>query len=263
MLSFFICRFPGAGILLSGKVVEMIKIYAHRGYSGVYPENTMLSFMKAIEARVDGIELDIHYSKDKEIMIQHDEAMKRCTGLEGFIFDYTRSELEKINAGVVKDNEFGFTPIPSFDEYLDYIKDKKITTNVELKTAPVYYDGIEEKAVEMIYKAGLENNIIFSSFNWLSIVRVKKIAPEIPAGLLIDQRLFGMGALLGKEKMDFFHPYYATVDVDAVKDMHSYGVGVNVWTVDEEPEVLSMMSFKVDGIITNQPERVRKIVRNK
>ena len=241
----------------------MTKIFAHRGFSGVYPENTMLSFSKAVDAKVDGIELDIHYSKDKEIMIQHDEAMKRCTGLDGFIFDYTRSELEKINAGLIRNNDYGFTPIPSFEEYLSFIKDKNIITNVELKTAPVYYDGLEDKAVDMIYKFGLEKNMIFSSFNWLSIVRVKRIAPEIPAGLLIDQRLYNMGALLGKEGIEFFHPSYSTIDINTVKDMHANGVGVNVWTVDEEADVHSMLSFKVDGIITNQPERVKQIVRNK
>ena len=104
----------------------MVKIYAHRGFSSVYPENTMLAFQKAVDAKVNGIELDIHLSKDGHVMIQHDEAMKRCTGLDGFIFDYTRAELEKINAGLIKNNEFGFTPVPSFEEYLDFIKDKKM-----------------------------------------------------------------------------------------------------------------------------------------
>ena len=155
---------------------------------------------------------------------------------------------------------YAFLPVPSFEEYLDFIKDKKIVTNVELKTAPVYYDGIEEKAIDMIYKAGVEKNIIFSSFNWLSIVRAREIAPEIPSALLIEQRLFKMGPLFSKSGISYFHPYYLTVDENMVKDMHSNGVGVNAWTVDNESDILSMLSCKVDGIITNAPDKVQSLL---
>lgn len=240
----------------------MVRIFAHRGFSGMYPENTMLSFSKAVEAKADGIELDIHFSKDGEIMIQHDEAMRRTSGLDGFIFDYTRSELEKINAGSLFDNRFGFTPIPSFEEYLDFIKDKKIVTNIELKTAPVYYDGIEERAVDMVYRAGLEKSVIFSSFNWLSIVRLHKIAPELPVALLIDQRLYNMGPLFKREGISYFHPSHGTIDIDTVKDMRSNGVGINVWTVNDEADIITALNLKVDGIITNYPDRVRRLAKD-
>lgn len=240
----------------------MVRIFAHRGFSGMYPENTMLSFSKAVEAKADGIELDIHFSKDGEIMIQHDEAMRRTSGLDGFIFDYTRSELEKINAGSLFDNRFGFTPIPSFEEYLDFVKDKKIVTNIELKTAPVYYEGIEERAVDMVYRQGLEDSVIFSSFNWLSIVRLHKIAPELPVALLIDQRLYNMGPLFKREGISYFHPSYGTIDMDSVKDMRSNGVGINVWTVNDEADIITALNLKVDGIITNYPDRVRRLAKD-
>lgn len=240
----------------------MVRIFAHRGFSGMYPENTMLSFSKAVEAKADGIELDIHFSKDGEIMIQHDEAMRRTSGLDGFIFDYTRSELEKINAGSLFDNRFGFTPIPSFEEYLDFVKDKKIVTNIELKTAPVYYDGIEERAVDMVYRTGLEDSVIFSSFNWLSIVRLHKIAPELPVALLIDQRLYNMGPLFKREGISYFHPSYGTIDMDSVKDMRSNGVGINVWTVNDEADIITALNLKVDGIITNYPDRARRLAKD-
>ena len=123
-------------------------IIAHRGFSGAYPENTMLSFQKAVEYGADGIELDVHLSKDGELMIIHDESLKRTTGIDGFVFDYTRSELERINAGKTKNDEFGFTPIPSLEEYLSMIKGTGLYTNIELKTAPVCYPGIEEKTID-------------------------------------------------------------------------------------------------------------------
>ena len=150
-------------------------IIAHRGFSGTYPENTMLSFEKAVENGADAIELDVHLSKDGEVMIIHDEALARTTGRDGFVFDYTRSELEKISAGKTKDDKFGFTPIPSLEEYLAMIKDTKLYTNIELKTAPVYYPGIEEKTLDLVRRFSLEDRILYSSFNWLSVLRMKDL----------------------------------------------------------------------------------------
>jgi len=114
-----------------------MKIIAHRGFSGLYPENTMLAFEKALEAGADGIELDIHLSKDGEVMIIHDEALKRTAGHPGAVSDYKRSELEKISAGKTQNDSFGFTPIPSLEEYLSFMAQHKDKfTNIELKTAP-------------------------------------------------------------------------------------------------------------------------------
>ena len=112
----------------------MTRNFAHRGFSGRYPENTILSFSKALEVGVDGIEMDVHLSRDGELIVIHDEALKRTTGMDGFVKDYTRAELEKINAGKTMNDEFGFTPIPSFEEYLDFMKDRPETTNVEIKS---------------------------------------------------------------------------------------------------------------------------------
>ena len=128
----------------------MALIYAHRGFSALYPENTMLAFRKAAMAGADGIELDVHLSKDGEVMIIHDEKLGRTCGLDGVVSDYTRTELEKINAGKTKDERFGFTPIPSLDEYLEFAKEEGIVTNIELKTAPVSYPDIEEKVLALV-----------------------------------------------------------------------------------------------------------------
>ncbi len=219
----------------------------------------MLAFRKAVEEGADGIELDIHLSEDNEIMIHHDESLLRTTGRDALISSYKRSELEKINAG----KDHGFTPIPSLEEYIDYIKDKKIVTNIELKTAPLYYPGIEEKAISMVAGAGLLDAVIFSSFNWLSISLVKKIAPEAKAGLLISPRLYNMGPLLKEEKIDYFHPDFSTVSEKMVENLHVHGIGINVWTLDEEEDIEWMAGLAVDGIITNCPDRAIRIVRGK
>ena len=240
-----------------------MKIIAHRGFSGVYPENTMLSFRKAIEIGADGIELDVHLSKDGQVMIIHDEALKRTTGLDGVISDYTREELEKISAGKTKNDEFGFTPIPSLEEYLAFMAEHKDKfTNIELKTAPVYYPEIEEKTLELVRKFDLEKNIIYSSFNWLSIERMQRLGTISETGLLFSgMKLYNQAHIIKSLGINYFHPDFNDLTDEIVKSYLDNKVGLNVWTVNEIEDMKVCLSWDIDGLITNFPDRAISIAR--
>ena len=240
-----------------------MKIIAHRGFSGVYPENTMLAFKKAIEIGADGIELDVHLSKDGQVMIIHDEALKRTTGLDGVISDYTRAELEKISAGKTKNDEFGFTPIPSLEEYLAFMAEHKDKfTNIELKTAPVYYPEIEEKTLELVRKFDLEKNIIYSSFNWLSIQRMQRLGTISETGLLFSgMKLYNQAHIIKSLGINYFHPDFNDLTDEIVKSYLDNKVGLNVWTVNEIEDMKVCLSWNIDGLITNFPDRAISIAR--
>ena len=240
-----------------------MKIIAHRGFSGVYPENTMLAFRKAIEIGADGIELDVHLSKDGQVMIIHDEALKRTTGLDGVISDYTRAELEKISAGKTKNDEFGFTPIPSLEEYLAFMAEHKDKfTNIELKTAPVYYPEIEEKTLELVRKFDLEKNIIYSSFNWLSIERMQRLGTISETGLLFSgMKLYNQAHIIKALGINYFHPDFNDLTDNIVKSYLDNKVGLNVWTVNEIEDMKVCLSWNIDGLITNFPDRAISIAR--
>lgn len=240
-----------------------MKIIAHRGFSGVYPENTMLAFRKAIEIGADGIELDVHLSKDGQVMIIHDEALKRTTGLDGVISDYTRAELEKISAGKTKNDEFGFTPIPSLEEYLAFMAEHKDKfTNIELKTAPVYYPEIEEKTLELVRKFDLEKNIIYSSFNWLSIERMQRLGIISETGLLFSgMKLYNQAHIIKSLGINYFHPDFNDLTDEIVKSYLDNKVGLNVWTVNEIEDMKVCLSWNIDGLITNFPDRAISIAR--
>lgn len=240
-----------------------MKIIAHRGFSGVYPENTMLAFKKAIEIGADGIELDVHLSKDGQVMIIHDEALKRTTGLDGVISDYTRAELEKISAGKTKNDEFGFTPIPSLEEYLAFMAEHKDKfTNIELKTAPVYYPEIEEKTLELVRKFDLEKNIIYSSFNWLSIERMQRLGTISETGLLFSgMKLYNQAHIIKSLGINYFHPDFNDLTDEIVKSYLDNKVGLNVWTVNEIEDMKVCLSWNIDGLITNFPDRAISIAR--
>ena len=240
-----------------------MKIIAHRGFSGVYPENTMLAFRKAIEIGADGIELDVHLSKDGQVMIIHDEALKRTTGLDGVISDYTRAELEQISAGKTKNDELGFTPIPSLEEYLAFMAEHRDKiTNIELKTAPVYYPEIEEKTLELVRKFDLEKNIIYSSFNWLSIERMQRLGTISETGLLFSgMKLYNQAHIIKSLGINYFHPDFNDLTDEIVKSYLDNKVGLNVWTVNEIEDMKVCLSWDIDGLITNFPDRAISIAR--
>ena len=223
----------------------------------------MLAFRKAIEIGADGIELDVHLSKDGQVMIIHDEALKRTTGLDGVISDYTREELEKISAGKTKNDEFGFTPIPSLEEYLAFMAEHKDKfTNIELKTAPVYYPEIEEKTLELVRKFDLEKNIIYSSFNWLSIERMQRLGTISETGLLFSgMKLYNQAHIIKSLGINYFHPDFNDLTDEIVKSYLDNKVGLNVWTVNEIEDMKVCLSWDIDGLITNFPDRAISIAR--
>ena len=229
-------------------------IFAHRGSSGTYPENTMIAFEKAVEEGCDGIELDVQLTKDGQVVVIHDESVKRTTGAEGFVRDYTLEELKKLDAGKIKDGAYGFQAIPSFDEYCEFASTKNIITNIEIKTGVYYYEGIEEKTVEVLKRHHLEDKVLFSSFNHLSIAALTKIAPEIPCGALVGNNGIGnAGYYCSKYQFKYYHPDFKTLTAEAVENCKKHGVGLNVWTVNSTEEFNQLYDWKCEGAITNYP----------
>ena len=142
-----------------------MKVFGHRGYSGMYPENTMLSFQKAADTGCYGIELDVQLTKDGQLVVIHDETIDRTTDGTGAVVDYTFEELRRFDASAIKGGTHGFQPIPSFEEYCEWVKDRDLVTNIEIKSGVYYYEDIEEKTVEMVRRFGLTDRVLFSSFN--------------------------------------------------------------------------------------------------
>ncbi len=231
-----------------------MRVFAHRGYSGKYPENTMLAFREAEKAGTDGIELDVQLTKDGELVIIHDETLNRTTTGTGYVKDHTLAELKTLDASVIKGGAFSPESIPTLEEYCRWVKGTKLVTNVELKTSIVYYPEIEEKTAEMIRLFGLEDRVIFSSFNHLSIVRMKQLLPECPVGALVEHDdLQFAGYYCKKYGFDFYHPDCALLTKENVDNCKEYGIGINTWTVNDLGIFERMCEWGVEGVIGNFP----------
>ena len=240
----------------------MSKIFAHRGFSGKYPENTMIAFEKAIEIGVDGIELDVHLTKDNELVIIHDEDVKRTTNGEGLVKDMTLEELRKLDASAKFVGQYGINPIPTLREYFELVKDTNIITNIELKTSVYEYHTIEKRTIDMIREFGLEDKIIFSSFNHFTVKRCEELAPEIKRGFLTGDWLVDFGKYTAERNVQCCHPWFGSLSQEVVDEMHAAGCEINTWTVNDENEVRRLYDLGIDAVITNFPDMAKRVIEN-
>lgn len=160
----------------------MTGIFAHRGFSGKYPENTMLAFKKAAELDIAGFETDVQMTK----VITHDEEISRVSNGKGYIKDMTLKELKDLDfrngmEEFVLDDD---TRIPTLKEFFDWFKDTNFLINIELKSSMIRYEGMVHKTMEMIKDYNLVDRVIISSFNHRDVVLAKELVPEIKCGFL-------------------------------------------------------------------------------
>ena len=240
----------------------MVQIFAHRGFSGYYPENTMLAFQKVAEETVaDGIELDIQLTKDGEIVIMHDEMLDRTTNGSGWLKDHTLEELKMLSVGV---NVKGFFPrqtIPTLREYFTWLKTTKLITNIELKTSYFEYEGIEEKLIAMVKEFGLEDQIWYSSFNHYTVARIKKLMPEAKCGLLTDTWLMNIGEYAASQGAASVNARTYFCAKEAVAgDLHPHNIALQAWTPNDAEMMQELVDAGVDVLITNYPDIAAKVL---
>lgn len=234
---------------------------AHRGFSGKYPENTMIAFEKAIEEKCDGIETDVQLTKDGEMVLCHDELLDRTTNGSGLILDYTFEEIRKLNAAYNFKGKKLEEKIPTLRELLELAKEKGIILNLELKNSIIDYEGLEEKVIELVHFYNLEEKVIISSFNHYSVKKCKEISPEIATGILYDSVLYNVGKYAKEIGADGCHPLFYTLKPYIVEDIKKRGLKINTYTVNEKKYMEMMIDMGIDGIITNYPDVLREILK--
>jgi len=242
-------------------VVKKTLIFAHRGASGDYPENTMLAFEKAVEQYADGIEIDVHLSSDGEPVVIHDETLDRTTDGTGDVSGMRYSELRKLDAGINSDYR---QRIPHLREVLELVREKGIALNIEIKNDTKNYPQIEEKVIRLVHEYSLEDSVLLSSFNHKSMADCKQIDSYIRTGLLYAAPIFSIfwaeryAVLCGA---DALHPNYRllALDKDLLKHCHNANIALNVWTVNEEKDMRPLIAMGVDSIITNYPGKLHDV----
>ena len=235
--------------------------FGHRGFSGRYPENTMLAFEKAIEAGCDGIELDVHLSSDGEVVIIHDERVDRTSDGCGYVGRMSLKELQALDVFAAYRGQYGVNRIPTLKEYLELARDGGIMTNIELKTGIYTYPGIEEKTLKLIDEFGMRDKIIISSFNHYSVKRMQALAPDMVYGLLEESRLIDTVGYTAAQGVQAIHPEYHMVDEEFMAQAKAHGLAVNVWTVNSESSMRRLADLGVDILIGNYPDLCGEVLK--
>lgn len=231
-------------------------IYAHRGNSSVYPENTMSAFRSAVDLGVHGIETDVHMTKDGILVITHDEEISRVSDGKGMVKDLTYKELLQQDFGLWKGEAFKGEKIPTLSELLDLLKDKETILNIEIKMGFLLYPGIEEKLLEILDERGFLPRVIFSSFNHYSLAKLKELNPEAKVAPLYQSGLYRPYDYALTFGADYIHPYYMALDRTIVEESHRKNIKVNLWTVNDSSQVAYYKDLGVDGLITDYPEEL-------
>ena len=237
-------------------------IIAHRGASAMAPENTMTAFWLAKELGADGIELDVMLSADERLVVIHDRSLTRTTNGQGMVNESNWEQLKFLDAGSKFGEEFEGEPLPLLEQVFEELGGQFLI-NVELKNFATPRDGLVNKVVNLVEQTGLAESVILSSFNARNLLEVERISPSIRRGLLTLPGLAGRpfrGWFGRRYHYDALHPFYEDVTPNLVKNLHSRGKQVNVWTVDRPANLLQMKAYGVDMIICNNPAHAREVI---
>jgi glycerophosphoryl diester phosphodiesterase len=234
----------------------------HRGASAAAPQNTLAAFRKAIELGADGVELDAQLSADGVVVVIHDFVVETTTDGAGRVADKTLAELKALDAGSRFSSEFAGERIPTLAQVFEAIQGK-LLVNVELKDFDSFGGKLEAPVLEVVRQRAMEKRVLFSSFNPFVLRAIKRLAPDIPAGLLyredmpIHLRRAWLAPFIPHQAR---HPHFPMVTEATVQWCHARGLRVNTWTVDEPTEMRRLVALRVDGIITNKPDVLREVL---
>jgi len=221
----------------------MLRI-GHRGARAYAPENTLTSFKKALEIGVDAIELDVRKTKDNQLVVIHDDNVKRTTNGDGLVCELTLKEIKGFSAE-------GGEKIPTLEEALDFL-DKEVKVFVELKE-----EGIEKQVISAIHERDLEKSVVITSFSEGALKKVRELNDKVETGLIYAKHKNPLKAALDL-KANYLVALYRFVHTANVEKAHENGLKVVVWTINNPEEVEAYTQKGVDGIASDKPDILMK-----
>ncbi len=233
-----------------------MKIFAHRGASGNYPENTLLAFQKAIEEGADGVEFDLHRTKDGILVVHHDFDLKRTAGVPLVIGETDYTALAKYDLGIWKGN-YPKQILPTLDEVLAVFRDTDLMINIELKAGSSIYPGIEAELLDVLQAESRPERFVLSSFDHPALMTLRALGSPYPLGVLTEARWIAPWVYVETHDFQTYHPNHQTLDPETVKELKIRGISIYTYTVNNRNAAKRLQSLGIDGIITNKPAELR------
>jgi len=237
-------------------------VFAHRGASAHAPENTIAAFKVAVYQGADAIELDTKLSVDGHVVVIHDQTVDRTTPTIGRVNEMTAYELTNLDAGSHFDSAFQGEPVPTLEEVF-YIFGHRILINVELTNYASPFDALPIKVAQLVTQYHLQDQVLISSFNPFTLIRARKLLPEVPIALLAMQGKRGTlarswpGRLLNYQAL---HPEIEDTTLDLVNRAKRRDQRVHAYTVNQVEDMRHLFEMQVDGIFTDDPQLARQVL---
>ncbi len=237
---------------------DKVLVLGHRGYSALYPENTLLAFQEAVKSGADGVELDVRLTHDGEAVVIHDESVDRTSNMSGLVSEMTIAEIRKADLGMGQS-------IPTLREVLFEVKG---LLNVEIKE-----EGAAERCVQVVKETGSSDRVLYSSFNVDALRRVRSLDREARLGLLIDseEKLAEIPSLASELGLFSVNAPVEGVELLGVEGfaaasemLRSLGLRLMLWAVDDERlhQLLPELAGTFDAVITDDPPRALRLLRS-
>jgi glycerophosphoryl diester phosphodiesterase len=260
-------NFPGHNSMTSflGRRAEIV---AHRGASGYAPETTLEAYRLALAMGADYVEMDIHMLGDGTLVAIHDPDVDRTTNGKGKISELSLAQLKTLDAGSWFNHahperarpEYIGLEIPTVQEVMSLIKDSAAGCYVEIKDPDRYPPRLEAELLTLVYKNGLEKRTRILSFSAQSIRKVKELDASIPTALLISRRSKDPVEDALRVPANELAIRHGLATARLVYAAHEKELSLAVWTVDREQDMLRIMRTGADRIITNYPDRLRRLM---
>ena len=268
----------------------------HRGARGLLPENTVASFQKSFELGIHTVELDVVVSKDEQLVVSHEEwfsanistkpngqPITKAEEMQHLIYQMPYSEVKKYDCGqrghilfLEQQPQKAYKPLlKEVVEQGDLFSETKGLQvpiyNIEIKTSEQRGDGYlhptPKKYAEIVYRTlkelDIENRVLVQSFDVRLVQAMKTIAPHLKLSLLLDNahsldwNIKQLGFV-----PNVYAPYYQFITRKLVQDVHALGAEIITWTVNEPKDMLRLMYYGVDSIITDYPDRAAKLLKS-
>lgn len=228
-------------------------VLGHRGASHAAPQNTLAAFRKAADVGADGIELDVHLSRDGVPVVIHNNSVDATTDGTGLVRELTLAQLKALDAGAHFDEAFMGERIPTLEEVLAEVG-SRVLVNIELKAGQTA--ALVVAVVDLVRRMKMADRVWFSSFKPYALYRARALAPEIPCGLLYGPLNLGTLLLRPFTPHEALHPYKNLLTERSVRRAHRHGLRIFTWTLDDPAVARKFAAWGVDGIITNQPAEI-------
>lgn len=233
-------------LIVEKRLINKVEITAHRGASINYPENTILSFVGAKQEKADWIELDVRQTKDKQIVVYHDDSLNRI-GIDRYISDMTYEELSNIDYGKYFNTKYSNVRIPLLVDAIEFAKSNNIKLNIDLKTVN-QEDDLESSVVELIEKYNFVDSCVITTPSYRKIRNIKRLNPNIKTAYLAYAP---SESLINLSDADAISINIMAINNYIVDLLHKAGKEVYVWTINDETAIKEMISLDVDNIITD------------